>query len=441
MSEALEPSAADVERAVNLVRAHEHGAALAALAFDLVSRQAEGRVLFTGERFVAARAEEHSVDVRIAETPLGNLLSILERGPETAAHWALLSALHVRGFADAWQARGDADARKALVARFAAHAEWLEASTWHRPFEHARHLLPEALSTELCRQLAASIVRETREARHAQGLVPNAEFAGFPAALRGRNAVRIGALALVRYDSAKTALETIRNDSEDDFARALARVVLAGRLDETKPVVAAEAVGPEATVVRIGGVLSRAPRATGWSFLRWLSGYALVRWLIAGFAALLGVRRHALVELQGQSLCLRIATRWLGRTVRSADEVLGLSHVEAVRRVARYASLHLMVGVTLFAAGVLAGGYMLGDALRTHDRTLLLAGASLVLGGAGLDLLLSVLVPAAARRVRVELDLGARGRVHIAGVPAADADAFMHALLEERATPSARARH
>jgi hypothetical protein len=147
------------------------------------------------------------------------------------------------------------------------------------------------------------------------------------------------------------------------------------------------------------------------------------------------LRRHVLVELQGQVVSLRIATRWLGRTVRSADEVHNLAHVTGVRRVARYASLHLLVGVTLFAAGVLLGGYLLGDALRTQDRTLLIAGAGLVLGGAALDLLLSVLVPATARRVRVELDLGDRGRLHLAGVPAAEADVFMLALRDELARP------
>ena len=120
--------------------------------------------------------------------------------------------------------------------------------------------------------------------------------------------------------------------------------------------------------------------------------------------------------------------------MRTSDVVHGLSHVAAVRRVARYASLHLLVGITLFAAGILVGGWLLGDGVRAHDKTLVLAGAGLVLSGALLDLVLSVLVPATARRVRIELDFGADGRLDVAGVPADDADRLMHSLLEHVAT-------
>jgi len=180
--------------------------------------------------------------------------------------------------------------------------------------------------------------------------------------------------------------------------------------------------------------VARAPALKGWAPLRWLSGFAIVRWVIAGFATLLGVRRHVFVELQGEALSVRIATRWLGRTVRTSDIVHGLAGIASVRRVSRYASLHLLVGVTLFAAGVLLGGFLLADGVRSQDKTLLAAGAGLLLGGAGLDLLLNAVVPAAARRVRIELDFGAHGRLDIAGVPAADADRLMHSLLEHVAT-------
>jgi hypothetical protein len=243
----------------------------------------------------------------------------------------------------------------------------------------------------------------------------------------------------------------VKNEASDAWSRTLARAALQSEATPEKvapavePPTEAPAPATEAAAtadssdqplvpIRIAGLVARAPAVHWWTPLRWLSGFALVRWVIAGFAALLGVRRHVFVELQGEALSVRIATRWLGRTVRTSDVVHGLTHVAAVRRISRYASLHLLVGVTLFAAGILLGGWLLGDGVRSHDKTLVLAGAGLVLGGALLDLVLSVIVPAAARRVRIELDFGAAGRLDVAGVPADDADRLMHSLLEHVAT-------
>ena len=450
MSDSLAPTAADVDRVVDIVKNHEHNAELAALVFDLISRQAEGRVLFTGDRFVAARAEEHKVDAKMAETPLGNVLGLLERGPTTRMDWALLSALHVRGFEAAWTARAEEE-RAELVARFATHADWLETATSHRPLSFARELLPDELAGELWTRLGAQVLSDDATPTSAG---------------RARNALRLSALAAVVNASsagaagARAALERIKAEANDGWSRALTNIALlneageapqpaaqapatveapataeAPAAAEAPATAAARASADEPLVaIRIAGVVARAPAMQWWTPLRWLSGFAVVRWVIAGFATLLGVRRHVFVELQGHSLSVRIATRWLGRTVRTSDVVHGLDHVASVRRVARYASLHLLVGVTLFAAGVLIGGFLLGDGVRSHDKTLLLAGAGLVLGGAVLDLAFSVLVPATARRVRIELDFGTHGRLDVAGVPAADADRLMHSLLEHVAT-------
>jgi len=436
VTESLAPTASDVERVVDIVRNHEHAAPLAALVHDLVSRQAEGRVLFTGDRFVATRAEEHAVDAKMAETPLGNVLGLLERAPMTRMDWALLSALHVRGFSEAWEKKPVED-RSELVARFVTHADWLESATSYRPLSFARELLPVDLAEQTWTRLGAVVLEDDAPPTPAR---------------RGRNALRLSVLASVVQassvgaSSARAALEHVQIEATDAWSRALATTALSGDTAEAPkalvssvpsvpaPAAPAPAVDEPLVPIRIAGVLARAPAIKWWAPLRWLSGFAVVRWLIAAFAALLGVRRHVFVELQGEALSVRIATRWLGRTVRSSDVVHGLAHVAAVRRVSRYASLHLLVGVTLFAAGILIGGWLLGDGVRSQDQTLLLTGAGLVLGGAALDLILGVLVPATARRVRIELDFGEHGRLDVAGVPAADADRLMHSLLEHVAT-------
>ncbi len=442
MTEPSEPTVAELERAAQLARSHEHAQALAALTFDLVSRQAEGRVLYTGERFVSSRAEAHGVDAKMAETPLGSVLTVLDRGPETRAQWALLSALYVRGVVDACEGKLGEE-RSFLLARFVAHADWLEASTPHRPLALARWLMPETLAAELCTRLTAVVLRED-----AASSIPS---------VRSRNALRLAALSWFAdakiadadgsdeafAEPARRALGSVAAKATDPWSRALAGVALADRAIASSASGASGATPePQSAIahapLRISGVLSRTPLPSWRSPLRWLSGFALLRWSIAGVAALLGVRRHAIVELEGRALSVRVATRWLGRTVRSSDVVHGVAQIASARRIARYASLHLLVGVTLFAAGALLGGYFLRDALRTGDRTLLLAGAGLVLGGALLDLVLSVIVPATARRVRVELDLGPSGRLHLAGVPATEADRFMLALRDELATTRKR---
>ena len=50
------PTIDGFERALDEVKSHPHGARLAALCFDVLSRQAEGKALYSGRKLMRARA-------------------------------------------------------------------------------------------------------------------------------------------------------------------------------------------------------------------------------------------------------------------------------------------------------------------------------------------------------------------------------------------------
>src|SRR5687768_15842055 len=100
-SEATIVRPADVEHALPAVKAAAERKKLGALAYDVLSRQAEGRAVYAGQPMIRARAEEHGVERDAAATEAGNLVSILERGAETPIERALVAAFAVSGLGDA----------------------------------------------------------------------------------------------------------------------------------------------------------------------------------------------------------------------------------------------------------------------------------------------------------------------------------------------------
>ena len=96
----LVPGADAIALAAKEMREHPSAAALGALVFDVVSRQGEARTLFSGKEFVERRAEEHGVTPKTAETSVGDLLAVLERGAESDAERHLLSVFALRGLRD-----------------------------------------------------------------------------------------------------------------------------------------------------------------------------------------------------------------------------------------------------------------------------------------------------------------------------------------------------
>src|SRR5690606_38785546 len=152
----------------------------------------------------------------------------------------------------------------------------------------------------------------------------------------------------------------------------------------------------------------RAPGKGSLEVLRWLSGWAILAWIARALAFVLGLRRSVEVRLGAEAIEVRTKVSLLGRVVRESDETWRLESIEGAGRHVRYPAIHRLVGALALSVGVLFGGLVLFDGARSGELVLLMLASAIVLGGAGLDLALDVLVP--ARRGRVAVDLCARSR-------------------------------
>jgi len=392
-----------VERAVEVLDAVEDPSALAALAYDVLSSQAEGRTLLAGKALADKKAEAHGVDRESAETPGGNLLVVLERGAKTPSERALVAAFAVRGLG---AALAEADDERAQVFRFVRHADWLEVCTEYSIYRFVDRALDEMPAALVWTELSQRIVDEA------------AGRDGERPAVRARNAARLTALAASDSDAAKAALrEVVESPALDEATRLLASTL------------AGDGVGEGAAVsTRVAGRLGRAPRRGAIEVVRWVSGWAIVSWLARAVAFLLGVRSSA--ELRLADGTVEVKTHWsmFGRTVREGEETWKLDAVDGAGRRVRYPMIHLLVGALGVSVGVIFGALVLFDGVRSGELILILIAAGLVAVGAGLDLALDVLVP--AQRGRVVLDVAARSRqpLRLTQVAIDDADAFLRAL-------------
>ena len=147
----------DVERASGIARDHAHAGAMAALAYDLLSRQAEGRTLLSGRELVATRATEHGVDRDAAATDAGNLVAILERGAQSPIERALIAAFAVRGLGAKLAGESAQDASQ-RVFRWVRQADWLEVATPYAVHPFVDAVLDTAQATLIYDELAQAVV-------------------------------------------------------------------------------------------------------------------------------------------------------------------------------------------------------------------------------------------------------------------------------------------
>jgi hypothetical protein len=386
-------------------------AKVGALAFELVSRQAEGRLLFSGKEYVERKASEHGVVRADAATSAGNVLTILERGAENDAERTLLAVATVHGLSSALEGADDEGARTALIARFVRHVDYLELGTpisiWS--------VLPETLAPRF---------RPALHAELAQRIVDDGsgERGRAPAA-RARNAGRLSALArwADTEPSARKALDdVIHTRSLDAPTLALASALLPE--GGTRPSTAA--------ATELKGLLER-PRSSGIvRGLMLITGLALGGWLLRGLLALIGARREVDLRIATTGIELEERTRAFGRVLRQTHSAFTFAGLRSVVREVRYPRLHLYAGAIALAAGVLVGGTWIFDGVRGGDFRLAATGAALVLGGAVLDLLLDVVVPARRGRVVVEVAAERGRRIRVGDLPLEAADAFVGALRQ-----------
>ena len=403
-----------IRRLADEVASHADRDALGALAYDVLSRQAEGKALFAGRDFVEKRAAEHGVTRERAQIASGNLLATLERGAESDSERAAVAAFAVHGFGR--RLVSSPDDAPTTVGRLVRHTDWLELATPYSVLPFVDAVLDAEHAAVVWKEIAHAVVDD------ASG------HGGATAGVRARNAARLSALAASGATSARTALEAVGDTQGIDTAtRALAIALLAGTGggDAREGSATRGRGGP-----RLRGRMLAPRRRGALQLVRWVSGWALIAWIARGIGALLGIRRDAELALGDQGLELREERFVLGRKVGEAVSRLAISSIVEAGREVRYPSLHLLIGVLALSFGLLFGGLVLFDGARSGELTLMLAGAALALTGAGLDLALDVLVP--ARRGRVSVDLAVhRGRVvRVGRVGLDEADRFLGALRD-----------
>ncbi|MCS6799378.1 MAG: hypothetical protein NZ898_12780 [Myxococcota bacterium] len=392
------PTADERRTALEVVRTHPAREALGALVFDAVRRQAEGRTLYGGRAFVEALLAEHGLRREQTATPLGDVAEMLESGPKDGRGWALLAALAVVGLDRALDGSDSAE-RDASIVRFAHHCDWLELAT---------PLVPSAFVDEL---LAPDAVRRLVRA-WTQGVLETADESDGPHTL-ARNAARLARLAASRSTAAQDALDEVAATAQSPANAALARA-LGGR----------DAARSESFVGRPG----RAP-PTGWRrVVSWASGWTLLRAVGRLLGWLTGLRRDARVAIEGRRIRWTTRVSWLGRTVRESTRVLEPDAVRLVSCERRWPLSHAVIGALGLCAGVLVGGLLAADAVRTGETWLLVAAAAWVAGGALLDVLLDTRRLRSRARASVELVLSDASRLRLDGL-ADEQAARLHAAL------------
>jgi hypothetical protein len=410
MSERIPVVLQDLDRAASVARTLEHADALGALCLDVLGRQAEGRSLYAGAKFIKGRAKEHGVTRGEAETPLGNLLEMLERGPQSNLERALVAALFLRGFGSEVRARPEQ--RKALCEKLAVHCDWLELHSPYRVLPLVEPMLDPDVADDVLRALGALVLGD--------------DAPGNEAAARARNAGRISVLSQSSSSAARAALERIAAEAQDNWSAALAMLAL-GK-PSVRPPHACEVHGR-------AGVFPRGPLR---SFARWASGYALLSWAFRVVTSAVGYRSEIDLVLRGSAITARQSITLLGRVVRSSEQVHAVAIVRSAGRAARYPSLPLVLGAFCFALGIVLGGLFALDAARVGDSVLWFAAAAFMLTGSGLDLLLEVVLPGSRGRVVLDLDFGPPHGVRLTGVPLAEADHFLNELSQCLVTQGGR---
>ena len=399
--------AEDVRRAAEQVMEHPHRQALSSLAFELLSRQAEGRTLFAGKEHVDSLAESHGVDREKAAVSGENLLGILERGPARKSERALVAAFAVDGLGRVLS-EAEQDERATIRDRFVRHADWLEVSTPYVVYAFVDLLLGDAEKGAVWEGIAERVLADARGAA-----APRHDA-------RARNAARLSALAASESTAAREALSRVAREAEDLVVRRLASE-LGGEAGEDK------------AAALLSGWPAPASRGVGRAIVRLVSGWAALTWISRLVGRLVGVRREAEIALIPGGLVVRSRLWLLGRKVREREERFTMAALAGVAREVRYPMLHLIVGLLALSAGILLGGLLAFDAIVTGETVLLLLAALLVFVGGGLDLAFDVLVPARRGRVSVDLSLLPGRRLRVTRVPAESADAFLLAL-ERRAS-------
>lgn len=370
------------------------------LVLDVLLRQAEGKVTASPAGFVAARATEQGVAPERAETSFGNALTILERGPETAAEADLLSAFVAQGLRARLEPLADG-ARARAFDEILPRLDWLLAFSSVDPYQHVEATCPAPIARVIWDALARATVAEgDREDGRIVRLL--------------RTEVLCRTAPETRVALAKELARSV-----DPVVVGLARTL---GLGESAPSTgeAAEALTGRVGPRPVGAVRRALALCTGWALLAAIGG--------AAGRYLLGFRRTMQVTLAPKGLVCRRKVELLGRTIRESEEVVPFAGLAAVERESRYPYLYLLVGVGGLSLGAIWGVLRVFDGIRGSYAPLALLGLAAIALGVVFDLGLSALWPAKKGRVSLTLLRAPKRWIRLVDVDGEAAQRFVAAL-------------
>ncbi len=337
----------------------------ASLAWAAMANAIEGKPVDRAATQTAERAAALNMTREDAATPFGNVIELLQRGPEGAAERALARALAAHALAARPLSASDDYDR--TVGDFV----WLAART---PFD-ATGLLDRAMSAAASEPLWIAMADRVRRAD--QGTLPSS----------GCGEGLVAAVALAS------------SDSEFAIKHALQ---LAAEVHDPKLAYVLAGVGRASAAPALGEMAPR-PRGPFATALLGVTGIVIlvhiVR-LVARFA--LAYRRPAEISLATDgAIRIRWRTQLLGRTLREHDVRLPRTEIARASRDVRYPTLGLYTGLLALVAGSFVGVSTLVDGVRAGSLSVAALGLGAMTLGIALDFALSSLNPGRLGRCRL----------------------------------------
>ncbi len=383
--------------AISSARGKPKAEALARLVADVLFRQAEKKTPFGSPEHLAARVREAGLERVDADTPFGNVLGALERGPEGPAETQIVEAFLGIGILERLTAQTPQE-RGTRAAGLLDSLDWLTAWT---PFD-AYAAADGALAAS-----GALAFWEAAVAELSAGTAPT------------RTAL---AHRLLR-------VEALRASSLPEREVLLARASQTAADTGVRRVAGGEVATPLTHVPQITGRYGGRPPTPLRRLVALATGFAAVAGLF-GFLArlLLGLRRTVTVSLVHRGVRIERRVDLLGRTVRRGEEVIPFGSLALVARETRFPYLYLLVGVLGMVVGATWGVFRLVEGIRHAYAALALVGLGAVAVGVGFDLALFSFWPWRRGRTALHLLQKPRKWLRVLDVPEADAHALLTAV-------------
>lgn len=381
----------DRPRFMESLRANAAFPPLSKLARRVFDRLAETRQRSASAEFVAGMADELGVTHETAIEGL-RLRSILERGAESPEEWALLVGLALARIGAELEGPDiETRARKLVKQADALEAIGIDVYSW------VDAAMPATAAESVVRAMIDATIADDADGR----------------AGRSRAYPRVEALRSLGGDAGRKRLVTELGDSP------LAAVL--GRTSDAR------------TAFRFRARTAPVPPQSGvLGALRLVSGVALAQWIVRGLGLIVGLQNQAEISVDPGGIAIEAQTRLGERVLRSSQERFARASLVSAARVTKFPAIHLLVGALALATGIIAGGVVLVDGVRSGETLLLLLGAALILGGGVLDVVFGVLVPAGRGRAVLEVVVAPKRVLRLVDVAEADALATLDAVHAPR---------